>query len=148
MAIIYPALDQIIKIHKKTVEISGGGATGHLDLGKLECVLQHIQNDDYYQTFEDKLTHLFFCVCEFHCFQDGNKRFAISLGAKFLLENGYVFVTRRFIQEMENISYHVAAGRIGKELLRKIIGAVIYDSMDDEELKLEILNAISADSRP
>jgi len=44
---------------------------------------------------------------------------------------------------MENISYHVAAGKINKDLLHDIICAVISDSMDDEELKLKILNAIS-----
>ena len=59
MAITYLTLDQAIEIHKKTVEVSGGGSSGHLELGKLDSVLEHIQNDDYYPTFEDKLTHLF-----------------------------------------------------------------------------------------
>lgn len=82
MAIIYLSLEQAIEVHRKTVEVSGGGALGHLELGKLESVLDHIQNDDYYPTFEEKLTHLFFCACKFHCFQDGNKRIAISLVLK------------------------------------------------------------------
>lgn len=60
MSIIYLTLEQAVEVHCKTVEVSGGGALGHLDLGKLESVLQHIQNDDYYPDFEDKLTHLFF----------------------------------------------------------------------------------------
>jgi death-on-curing protein len=141
--IIYIALEQAIEVHRKTVEISGGGATGHLDMGKLDSVLQHIQNDDYYPNFEDKLTHMFFCVCKFHCFEDGNKRLAISLGAQFLLLNGYLSALQRFFHDMENISYYVATGHIEKELLHKIICAVINDSMDDEELKLKILNAIS-----
>lgn len=81
MSIIYLTLEQAVEVHRKTVEISGGGALGHLDLGKLDSVLQHIQNDDYYPTFEDKLTHLFFSSCNFHCFQDGNKRIAITLCA-------------------------------------------------------------------
>jgi len=141
--IVYLTLEQAIETHKKTVEISGGGAIGQLDIDKLGSVLQHIQNDEYYPTFEDKLTHLFFCACMFHCFQDGNKRIAISLGAQFLLENGYLSVMQRFFPDMENISYHVAAGRIEKKLLHKIICAVINDSMDDEELKLIILTAIA-----
>jgi death-on-curing protein len=91
----------------------------------------------------DKLTHLFFSANKFHCFEDGNKRIAISLGAQFLLLNGYVFVAGRFIREMENISYHVATGRIDKNLLRDIIDAVIHDEMENEELKLQILKAIS-----
>lgn len=145
MALIYLTLEQAIKIHRKTIEISGGGTLGTLDTGILDSVLQHIQNDDYYLTFEEKLTHLFFSACNFHCFQDGNKRIAIALGAQFLIYNGYVFVARRFIQEMENISYHVAGGNINKELLYEIIYAVINDDVDNEELKLKILNAISED---
>ena len=143
MSITYVTLKQAIEIHEKTVEISGGGLLGHLDTGTLDSALSHIQNDDYYPTFEDKLTHLFFSACNFHCFQDGNKRIAIALGAQFLIFNGYIFTAKRFIHEMENISYHVAAGKIGKELLHEIICTVINDDMDNEEIKLKILNAIS-----
>lgn len=146
MRYIYLTLDQVIEVHKNTVEISGGGALGVLDTGPLESALCHMQNDDYYPTFEDKLTHLFFSACNFHCFQDGNKRIAIALGAKFLINNGYLFIVKRFIHEMENISYHVAAGVIDKRLLHEIVCAVINDSMDDEELKLKIYNAISGDA--
>ncbi len=121
MALIYLALEQAVKIHAKTVEVSGGGALGHLDLGKLESVLQHIQDDDYYPTFEEKLTHLFFSACKFHCFQDGNKRIAITLSAQMLLFNGYLYCVSSFLREMENISYHVAAGNIDKELLQEIL---------------------------
>ncbi len=143
MPIIYLTLDQAIEVHRKTVEVSGGGALGHLELGKLESVLEHIQNDDYYPTFEEKLTHLFFSACKFHCFQDGNKRIAITLCAKMLLLNGYLYCSSSFIREMENISYHVAAGKIGKELLMEIISAIIDGEMDSEPLKLKILEAIS-----
>ncbi len=143
MTVIYPTLDLAVAVHRKTVEVSGGGTLEHLNLGQLESVLEHIKNDDYYPTFEHKLTHLFFSANKFHCFQDGNKRIAISLGAQFLLLNGYVFVAGRFIREMENISYHVATGRINKDLLHEIVCAVINDAMDDESLKLKILNAIS-----
>lgn len=143
MALVYLTLKQAVEIHKKTVEISGGGATGLLDTGPLESALCHMQNDDYYPTFEEKLTHLFFSACNFHCFQDGNKRIAIALGAKFLINNGYLFAVERFIHEMENVSYHVAAGVIDRQLLHQIVCAVINDSMDDEELKLRLFRAIS-----
>ena len=141
MSIIYPTIEQAIEVHRKTVEISGGGTLGHLNLGRLESVLQHIQNDDYYPTFAAKLTHLFFCACMFHCFQDGNKRIAISLGAQFLILNGYLFITGRFIREMENISYHVAAGKIDKELLSDVIASFLNEE-ESEEIKLRILHAI------
>lgn len=141
--IIYITLDQAIGIHAKTIKHSGGGALGHLDLGKLDSVLDHIQNDDYYPTFVDKLTHLFFCTCEFHCFEDGNKRLAISLSAYFLILNGYMAVAKNFFIITENISYHVAAGKINKELLHRIMLAIMDGTYEqDEELKLEICNAI------
>ena len=145
MSIIYLTLEQAVEVHRKTVEVSGGGALGHLDLGKLESVLQHMQNEDYYPTFEDKLTHLFFSACKFHCFQDGNKRIAITLCAQMLLLNGYLYCSGHFIREMENISYHVAAGNIDKDLLHEIITAVIKGDENEEGLKLKILHAIAKD---
>lgn len=147
MALTYLTLEQAIEIHAKTVEVSGGGTLGHLDLGKLESVLQNIQNDDYYPAFEEKLTHLFFSACKFHCFQDGNKRIAITLSAQMLLFNGYMYCVSSFLREMENISYHVAAGNIDKELLQEIITAHLMEEENSESLKLKILNAISGETR-
>ena len=143
MAWVYLTLEQAIEVHGKTVEVSGGGSLGQLEIGKLDSVLQHIQNDDYYPTFDAKLTHLFFCACKFHCFEDGNKRIAITLCAQMLLLNGYLRSVNAFIQDSENISYHVAAGSISKELLGEWINAVLGGDEDDEALKLKIFNAIS-----
>lgn len=143
VATIFLSIEQAIEIHHKTVEISGGGAMGHLELGKLESVLEHIQNDDYYPGFADKLTHLFFGACKFHCFADGNKRIAITLCAQMLLLNGYLDCAGDFIRDMENISYHVAAGSIDKVLLGEIIEAFLNEEMDSEPLKLKIFDAIS-----
>ncbi len=142
MALVYITLEQAIETHKKTVEVSGGGAMGQLNMGQLDSVLENIQNDLYYPTFEDKLTHLFFSANKFHCFEDGNKRIAISLGTQFLLLNGYVFVATRFMHEMENISYHVAAGKIDKELLRTIIDELINEDELSESTRLMIVTAI------
>lgn len=139
----YITLDEAIEIHKLTVQHSGGGALGHFDLGRLDSVLLNIQNDDYYPSFVDKITHLFFCTCEFHCFEDGNKRIAITLSAQFLLKNGYLSVAQSFLKEMENISYHVAAGKIDKDLLYEIMDSILKGSFEsDESLKLKIIHAI------
>lgn len=142
--IIYPTLVDIEAIHRKTIQYSGGGVLGNYDLGRLESVVQNIKNDDYYPNFVDKLTHLFFCTCKFHCFVDGNKRLAITLSAHFLLINGHMAVAKSFFEVTENVSYQVAAGKIDKELLRRIMIAIMYDTYEtDEELKLDIYNAIS-----
>lgn len=141
--IIYITLDQAKQIHKKTIQYSGGGTYEHFDLGRLESVLQNIQNDDYYPTFAEKLTHLFFCTCKFHCFADGNKRLAITLSAQFLLLNGYMSIAKNFFEITENISYQVAAGKIKKDLLLRIMTAIMDGTYEiDEELKLEIYNTI------
>ena len=145
MHFTYLTLKQAVETHEKTVAASGGGSVGLLDVGKLDAVLTHIQNDDYYPEFIDKLTHLFFCACKFHCFVDGNKRIAITLCAQLLLFNGYLFCAGTFIRDTENISYNVAAGRIDKELLRDFLEALLTGNSEDESLKLRILHAISAD---
>ena len=139
----YITSDQAKSIHRITVEVSGGGITDIIHFGQLESVLQNIQNDDYYPTFIDKLTHLFYCTCQFHCFADGNKRLAITLSAQFLLLNGYMSIARHFFEVTENISYQVAAGKISKELLHRVLTAILEETYDeDEELKLEIFHAI------
>ncbi len=143
MSVIYLTLEQAIAVHHKTVEISGGGSLGQLDTGKLDAVLTHIQNDDYYPTFVEKLTHLFFCTCKFHCFVDGNKRIAIVLCTQMLLFNGYLLCAESFLRETENVSYHVAAGSIDKELLLDFLRALLDGRADNESLKLRILQAIA-----
>lgn len=144
--VLYINIEQALSIHEKTVQVSGGGSLGTINTGTLESVLEHIQNDDYYPTFEEKLTHLVYAVNRNHSFSDGNKRLSISLGVQFLNLNGYLYCLRRFIPGMENISYHLAAGLIEKELLQRILHSMIENERDfDEELKLEIFTIISQD---
>ena len=141
---IYITPEQAKITHEKTIQYSGGGTLEELDFGKLESVLYNIQNDDWYPTFVDKLTHLFFCTCLFHSFADGNKRLAITLSTLFLLLNGYLSIAETFLAKTENISLNVAASKIDKELLHKIMEAIMNGSYDeDEALKLEIYNAIN-----
>ena len=118
---IYITPEQARVTHEKTIQYSGGGTLEELDFGKLESVLYNIQNDDWYPTFVDKLTHLFLCTCQFHSFADGNKRLAITLSTLFLLLNGYLSIAETFLAKTENISLNVAASKIDKELLHKII---------------------------
>lgn len=136
-------IQEIINIHKKTIAVSGGGADGIINIGSLYAALEHIQNDLYYPSFIDKLTHLFFAANKSHCFQAGNKRIAISLGSIFLLKNGYLEAAQRFLYKMETISYHLAAGRIDKDFLREIIDSLVYEEDFSEEIKLKLIHCIS-----
>ena len=137
------SIDDVIEIHRKTVEISGGGSDGIIDTASLSAAIDFIQNDDYYPTFIDKLTYLVYVANKSHCFQDGNKRIAISLGMKFLLDNGYLFAAQRFIFKMEIVSLHLAAGRIDRDFLKKLIESIVYEEDYSESLKMELLDRIS-----
>lgn len=141
--ILYITQEQAEHIHRKTVDLSGGGSYEAINIGYLYSALELIQNDDYYPTFEDKLIHLVWSINRNHAFSDGNKRLSITLGVQFLSLNGYLYCIERFLREMENISYHLAAGRIEKELLAEIIHSFLENEEDFcEELKLELLLAI------
>ena len=61
MAYIYFDVVHATHTHDKILEISGG-LPGVIDQGQLESILDHIQNDDYYPTFEEKLTHLVYAI--------------------------------------------------------------------------------------
>jgi death-on-curing protein len=130
-----------IEVHDWIIENSGGRA-GILEIGSLESALEHIQNDMYYPTLEEKLTHLVFAINKFHAFNDGNKRSSIALGAYFLELNGYDYCVKQFVTEMENISVWVAENRINKDLLGDIITSIIIDDEYPEALKLRIYEAV------
>ena len=138
----YIDLEQAKIIHSATIKVSGGGDEGIIDIGSLESVLCFIQNDDYYSSFESKLTHLIYSVNKNHSFLDGNKRLSIALGIEFLLTNGYYRCIAKFIQEMENISYHIASGKVRDTLLAEVINSIIHNIDFSESLKLEVYKAI------
>ena len=120
-----------------------GGLGGVKNVEHLESVLGHIQNDWYYPEMADKLTHLVYSLNKNHPFNDGNKRSSIGLGAYFLELNGYDYVVKRFVLEMENIAVYVASNVVGKDLLREIIASLLYEEDYSESLKLALIDAIS-----
>jgi len=143
MPYIYIDTAYAVKTHDKILEVSGGNP-GILDEGRLDATLNHIQNDDYYPEFEDKLTHLVYAINKGHCFGDGNKRTSIALGAFFLELNGLDVLVNKFIIEMENIAVAVADNLIDKELLQEIIVSILNEQEYNEELQLKIISALEA----
>lgn len=140
--ILYFDVKHAVEVHDFIIEVSGG-LHGNRDIGLLDSVLEHIQNDMYYPSFPEKLTHLVFSVNKFHAFNDGNKRASISLGAYFLELNGYDYCVRTFMLRMENIVVWVAEGKIDKSLLGEMIGSLIEEDDYSESLKLKIIEAVS-----
>lgn len=130
-----------VDVHDWIIKHSGGLA-GLKDLGQLESVLQHIQNDDYYPTFDAKLTHLIFGINKFHAFNDGNKRASLTLGAYFLTLNGYDYCVPQFVLRMENIVVAVAEGVIGKPLLQRVVLSLIEDDDFPDDLKLDLFEVM------
>src|SRR4051812_46165320 len=141
MAHIFFNTKYAINTHDKILAVSGG-IPGIIDQGWLESILEHIKNDDYYPCFEEKLTHLVFAVNKGHCFQDGNKRTSIALGAFFLELNGLDIIVNKFIIEMENIAVAVADNIIDKSLLTEIIISILNEDDYSESLKLKIIDRL------
>lgn len=130
-----------VAVHDWIIEISGG-LPGLKDLGQLESVLEHIRNDDYYPTFDAKLTHLIFGINKFHAFNDGNKRSSLTLGAYFLSLNGYDYCVPQFVVQMENIVVAVAEGTVDRALLQRVVLSLIEDDDFPDALKLELVEAM------
>jgi death on curing protein len=141
VTLFYFDIHYALKVHDWLIENSGG-LPGSNNLGLLESAIEHIQNDLYYPEIQDKLTHLVFAINKFHAFVDGNKRSSIALGAYFLELNGYNFVIKKFVLEMENIAVWVAEGRISKELLGELIESLIFEEDFSEELKFKLALAV------
>ncbi len=138
---LYFDVDHAIQVHDWIIDQSGGMA-GINNLGQLESSLTHLQNDDYYPEFVDKLTYLIFALVKFHVFSDGNKRSSIALGTYFLELNGYS-ITKKFVIEMENIVVWLAENKIKEDLLKDLIESLIYEDDYSEELKLRLFLAVS-----
>ena len=140
--ISYLNYDELISIYHKMIEKSGGGDPGIIKDGNIRATLEFVQNEAYYPTFADKLTYLVFSFCCGHCFTDGNKRIALTVGAAFLLHNGYFWAAKKFMVQIEPIVYHIAANNINKELLLRIMNCIVENTDYDEDLKLDIIKAM------
>lgn len=138
---LYFDVAHAVAVHDWIIEHSGG-MRGTKNIGYIEGPLSHIQNDDYYPSMVDKLTHLVFAIIKHHAFNDGNKRSSIALGAYFLELNGYGYAVKRFVHEMENVAVSVARNEIGKDLLREIITSLLYEEEYSESLKLALVVAL------
>lgn len=86
--IIYLSFDDILMYYCDIIKQSGGGMSGIRERSGIEMVLDLVQNDLYYPSFEEKLTYLVYAFCTGHYFADGNKRISLVIGAHFLIKIG------------------------------------------------------------
>lgn len=141
LKIFYFDIKHAIEIHDWII-INSGGLEGNREINLLSSALEHIQNDSYYPSFEEKLKHLILAVNKFHPFNDGNKRSSLVLSAYFLEINGYDYCIERFIFEMENIVVWLAESKIDDNLLLDIIKSIINEDEFDESIKLRLFESI------
>src|SRR5690606_13339998 len=110
--------EHAVSVHDWIIENSGGLA-GTKDICQLETPLEHIQTYMYCPELADKLTHLVISTNKNHASNDGNKRSSLVLGAYCLELNGFDYMGKRFVKEMENIAVWVADNVVGKHLLHQ-----------------------------
>lgn len=144
--IVYIPKSMVIEQHNYVIDKSGGsyGIYSEKD-GLLDSILEHIQNNDYFPSFLDKLNKLLIGIAEYHIFIDGNKRTAISIGALFLKLNGFSDnIISRFMCEMENYIIWITEHRISEELFQNKLEYIIYDIDEPEEFRFKIIRILSS----
>lgn len=114
---IYLDFDQIIEIHDRILD-SSGGLNGLRDKGGLEAAIIQPQmkvfGEELYHGVIEKAAILGFTLISNHPFLDGNKRIGHAAMEIFLLLNGYEI--RGEVDDQEEIIIAVASGKIDKEV--------------------------------
>ena len=141
--IIYFDLPHALEVHDIVIEKSGG-LKGYdpQKVQMLESALAHIQNDNYYPTFLDKITYLLFAVNKNHAFLDGNKRTSLALASYFLEVNGYDYCIKEFQEQMEDIVVRVAKNTVSKDLLKDLIEDILMQEKR-EATQMALIRALA-----
>ena len=107
--------DQIIFIHERLIETSGG-SPGVKDPGRLDAALAQpfvtFDGNDLYPEFVSKAAALAFSLIQGHPFHDGNKRIGYAAMVVFLKLNGYQISTD--VNDAEQTVLSVAAGSLSR----------------------------------
>lgn len=110
--------DQVIKLHRKLIETSGG-SLGIRDQGMLDSALktplQTFDNRELFPSIQEKATRLAFGLIQNHPFVDGNKRIGTHVMLIFLAFNG---ITLSYTdEELIEIILQVASGKADEQAL-------------------------------
>jgi len=137
MQYIYLTSEDVMNLHEYVLEFSGW-QSWVLHQGYVESAVEHIQNDDYYPSFEEKLTHLVRSIAMNHAFSDGNKRTALASWANFILYNYDRSLADMFLHQMEEVIVQVAEWSVKKEHLQTYISWIMQGKQDNESALLNI----------
>lgn len=109
-------LEQVLKLHKRVIEQSGG-SIGIRDQGALESALAQpymtYTAQELYPTLIEKVTALGFSLINNHPFVDGNKRIGHAAIEVILLMNGYEI--QADVDSQETVILAVASSKMSRE---------------------------------
>jgi death-on-curing protein len=114
----YLTLAEVIELHRRVIEQSGG-SEGIRDFGGVESAVAQPQmsfgGDELYPTIESKATAICFSLVMNHPFVDGNKRIGHAAMETFLVLNGFELAAD--VDEAEGVILDLAAGNLPREQL-------------------------------
>ena len=113
---VFIGLEEILLIHKRIFENSGG-SIGIRDKNGLESAVNQpfvtFAGTDLYPTLVEKACALGFFLIANHPFVDGNKRIGQAAMETVFILNGFEIIAD--IDEQERIILDVAAGKVNRE---------------------------------
>ena len=128
----YISLCEVLKLHRRIIETSGG-SMGLLNRSGLESAVEqpHSGTSDgqyFYPTVIEKAAALCFSLIQNHPFVDGNKRVGHAAMEAFLNGNGYEIAAAVDIQEQ--IIWRVASGDVSRDQLVRWLKEHVSRSID------------------
>ena len=138
----YFTYEKLLAIHDKVLAVSGGMA-GVKDEGLLRGPVEFIQDDNYYPTFSDKITHLVYSLVKNHGFNDGNKRTALAAGGLLLMLNGYDDFIGYYFLMFEQVMVLVADNGLSKVQLSVLMKDMVEFGELSESSKVMIVEALA-----
>jgi death-on-curing protein len=129
----YLTLGELIELHRRIIEQSGGVA-GMRDLGLAESALAQPRmsfgGTDLYATLPEKAAALCFSMVMNHPFVDGNKRIGHAAMETFLMMNG--FELNAGVDDSEHVILQLAAGQLERQPFTEWVAAHVVPA--DAEL--------------
>ena len=114
----YPTLKQVLELHRRVVQRSGGSA-GVRDMGMVESALAQpamsFGGQELHPSLEQKAAALGFSLINNHPFVDGNKRIGHAAMELLLMLNGYEISAP--VDEQEQFILRIAASEASREEL-------------------------------
>jgi death-on-curing protein len=112
----YLTLEEVLELHRLTLEQSGG-LGGVRDIGGLESALAQplmaFGGQELYPSLAEKAAALGFSLVCNHPFLDGNKRVGHAAMETFLVFNGWELTAG--VDEQEQVILRLAAGKLRRE---------------------------------